>query len=193
MTLVWDVETTGLWRKDLAPDDPSQPHVVSIAARLFDKDRRTVGHLNVLIRLDGWSIEAGAAAVHGITEAKANRYGIPIQAALIVFKGMVEQGIEVVAHNLAFDRQLIDRELRGGGWNGAWWERAAPKMHCTMEESTPICDLPGKFGQKYPSLQEAHAILVPEVPWTQAHSADDDVLATSRVLWALRDRVEAAR
>ncbi len=189
MTLVFDTESTGLLRKELPFDDPAQPRTVQMAAKLYDKDRARVGGFVCLIRPDGWSIPDEAAAIHGITEARASRYGVSIVAALKMFRDLVSQAFEVVAHNMAFDRALVERELAAGGFEGIWWKRKADALFCTMEASKPILALPGKYSDyKFPSLAEAHAFLCPDIPFTVRHDAEADIDATARVRWALMDR-----
>jgi hypothetical protein len=60
--------------------------------------------------------------------------------------------------------------------------------YCTMLESTTMCNLPGRYGKpKWPKLQELHKFLFGE-EFTGAHSALDDVKATRRCYYAMKER-----
>lgn len=188
MRLAFDTETTGLVRKDLPNSDPSQPHLIQLAAKLFSPKWEVKGSLKVLIKPDGWSIEPAAAEIHGITEAACARYGVPLGAALLLFKSLADQASEVGAFNLhSFDRNVIGTACYRAGGVGLWWTQAARKMECIMEASAPVCELPGEFGGfKHPSLTEAHLRLV-GLPYEGRHDAEEDLDAAARVWRALKD------
>lgn len=187
MRVFFDTETSGLWKEALPVDHPSQPSMVQLAAHLFDGNYQRVGHFVTLIKPAGWSIEPGAEEHHGITEARCSRFGIPLPTALLVLKGFVAVARRVVGHNVEFDRRVIRSELRRLGADGLWWEKKAPDFYCTMEGSTPICQLPGEFGFKFPSLEEAHRHFYPELDYQTRHDADLDSEATVRVFRALEE------
>lgn len=57
-----------------------------------------------------------------------------------------------------------------------------------MEASTPVCNIPGRYGKaKWPKLQEAHTYLLGK-PFDGAHGAMADTEACRRVFWALKNR-----
>lgn len=185
MLAIFDTETSGLIRRDLPPDDPSQPHICQIGIKRFDGAGRQVGSFTALIQPDGWSMEAEAQSVHGIREIDCVRHGLPLPRALAAFAAHVEASMIVAAHNLAFDRQMVDVALKRVGAKGGWWLAKKDGFRCTMERSVGLCQLPGEFGFKYPTLEEAHAILVPTVPYASAHNVDDDIAAAHRVYRAI--------
>lgn len=180
-TLIFDAEASGLLKKGLPATDPSQPHLVQLAAKLFDPAWRLRGSLNVLVFPDGWSIEPQAEAIHGISEAQCARYGVSLVRALSLFQGLVEQATSVIAYNLfGYDRQLIVGSISRAGGTGVWWDRKAPAMECAMEAATPVCGLVGQYGEKFPTLAEAHLAVV-GVPYEGHHDAEQDVDATVRI------------
>ncbi len=188
MRLFYDTETTGLWRDDLPFDDPSQPRLCQIGLQLYDAAWKRTGIFTALIKPDGWSIEPEAERHLGISEARCARHGVPIVAALTVLQAFSATARQIAAHHNEFDRKVIRRELAALGSDGLWWQRKAPAFVCTMETSTPICQLPGEFGFKYPSLEEAHRFLYPGETYTTAHDAEADVEALVRVFRALDER-----
>lgn len=192
MLLVADTETSGLWRDELDPLDPSQPHMVQLGAQLFDLQYRRRGHLNVLIKPEGWEIETEAADVHGITTQSCHRYGISLIAALATFQGMVACSSRIIGHHIEFDRKIIAAAIHRAGGTGVWWARCGSKMFCTMEAATPVLKIQGDFGDKFPTLEEAVTRLSPETP-KPSHDADTDIGATIAVYRALIDGGHAAQ
>ena len=79
MSLIYtfDTETTGLPQFKLPSDDPSQPHLVDVAALLYDEDATLIDSFEAIIRPDGWVIPDEVAAIHGITTEMAMDLGIP--------------------------------------------------------------------------------------------------------------------
>ena len=66
--LFFDVETTGLWRRDLEATDKNQPRIVQIAAQLTDEKEKVHGQLACIVQPDGWKIPKEASDIHKITE-----------------------------------------------------------------------------------------------------------------------------
>ena len=190
MFLIFDTETSGLWKDDQPADHPSQPHLLQLGASLYDAKWNRTGAFSALIKPDGWSVEPGATEVHGITEARAIRHGVPLVAALAVFAGLCANARRVIAHNVEFDRKIIFSALARAGGDGNWWRRKAPTLFCTMEASTPILQIPGPYGFVFPKLTAAYRFFYPEDTWESRHDADDDMEHTRRLYVAL-DRAGA--
>lgn len=185
MRLFYDTETSGLWRDDLPFDHPSQPNLVQLGLQFFDAKWKRTGLFTAMIRPDGWSIEPDAERHHGISEARASRHGIPLVAALSVLQGFAANARRIAAHNNEFDRKIIKSAIARAGGEGLWWARKAPQFFCTMESSTPVCQLPGEHGFKFPSLEEAHRFFYPEAAYITEHDAEKDTDALVRVYQAL--------
>lgn len=192
MFLGIDCETSGLVRDGLPAEDPTQPHIVQLGLRLWDQKWEPRASVSVLIRPDGWFIEPEAERVHGISQARAQRYGIRLGAALVMLQDLAGAAQTIFAHNMQYDRLVITAALYRAGASGIWWARRAGDMRCSMEEATPLCQLPGRFGSfKHPSLEEAHAILLPgEKPFVSRHDAILDIEAAGRVLREIDRRRE---
>lgn len=188
MRLFYDTETTGLWREDLPFDDPSQPRLCQIGLQLYDANWTRTGILTALIKPEGWSIEPEAEKHHGISVARCARHGVPLVAALAVLQAFAASSRQIIAHNNEFDRKVVKAELARLASDGLWWARKAPSFVCTMELSTPVCQLPGEYGFKYPSLEEAHRYLYPGEEFSTRHEAESDVEAVVRVFRGLLER-----
>lgn len=173
--LFFDTETTG----KLGPDT----HIVQLAALLTDEEK-PLSQMNVLIKPNNWIIPEEVVAIHGITTEKCEEHGIPIVEALQKLDYLAKQADVVVAHNYWFDCEMVKLERKRlnllPGPCGATF--------CTMQASTEILQLPGRFGKfKWPKLQEAYQFFFGE-EFEGAHDAMNDVHACSKIFFELRRR-----
>lgn len=188
LTAILDSETSGLWRKDLPADSPDQPGLLQLACKVVDGRRRPVGRFSRIIRPEGYSVEPGAEAIHGISEAYAYQVGVPAWVALVELRASIEGVNRIVAHNVQFDRQVIEAAIARTGAEGSWWRSKIGKLFCTMEASAPILKLPGLYGDyKFPSLPEAFNALCAPLVYEPTHNADIDTDRTADIYFALRD------
>lgn len=196
LTLILDVETSGLLRDALPIDDPNQPHLVSLALKLVTPDKVCRGRFSTMIKPSGWSIEPEALAVHGITEMMASNCGIPEYIALSVLKAFAINASRIVGHHLiGFDWNVITASLIREGSDALWWKKLASRREDTMEMATPVLKLPGKIpGEfKWPTLEEAvnHFGCGDNLnwyTWKSSHRADEDVDATEYLFFRLMER-----
>jgi DNA polymerase-3 subunit epsilon len=191
MILCIDSETSGLIRDDLPADDPSQPHICQIGAHLFDPEFRPINIFEVLIKPESWTVEPEAYAVHGIEEIQCVRFGIDIRVALAMLQQLAAKARVIVAHHMNFDRKVVAAQLAKVGSDGQWWQRQASKFRCTMELSTDHCRIPGEFGLKFPSLEEAFCHFHPGVEFHTTHRAGEDIRACAAIYKALLAANEA--
>lgn len=144
MFLAFDTETTGLpdWR---APSDADhQPHLVQLAMILIDETFTERASVSMIIKPDGWTIpEEGPAAVHGITNQMAMRYGVPERTAANLFAHyLYALDCTAVAHNAAFDLRIMRIALLRAGYSKERLDAREPRHFCTMRAATPIVNLP---------------------------------------------------
>ncbi len=184
-TLFFDTETTNLPNYK-SPPGPHQPHVVQMAAVLVDGEQET--SLVTLIQPDGWSIHPDAQAVHGITQVRAKAEGMPIADAVARFDEMLAQAHLVVAHNVKFDRLLMESEYMRLGRPARW-----PRTFCTMLTCTDIVRLPARWGGfKWPTLEETYRHFFNR-PLAGAHDALADVRACQAIFQQLAQLGAAPR
>lgn len=196
MILFFDTETTGLPLR-LPPEHPGQPHLVQLAAILAEDDGTERGIFSVIIRPDGWTVPAEAAAVHGIDTATALRVGISLRHAISGFTGMARAASLFVAHNYAFDSLILSAALHRCG---AIWEACVVgDASCTMEAAAPILAIPptprmlaaGINRPKPPTLAEAYRHFVGR-DLVGAHDALVDVRACRDIYFAIKQHAEDA-
>ncbi len=178
--LFFDTETTNL-PDYKSPPNPRQPHVVQLAAVLVDGAAER--SLVTLIQPAGWTIHADAARVHGITMEKAQSEGLPIAEAVGKFDELLAQARLVVAHNIRFDRLLMDSEYLRLGRQAKW-----PRAFCTMQECTNIVRIMGNYGKfKWPTLEETYRHFFGKAP-ANAHDALGDVQACREIFNRLAEK-----
>ena len=186
MYLFFDTETTGIPRnyKAAVSDLQNWPRLVQIAWLLVDDEAQEVASAEYIARPVGFTIPADAARIHGITTEIAAEKGVDLGTLLDAIMADIEKASVLVAHNMAFDEKILGAELLRAGHPDVVEPR---KRLCTMQGATDYCRLPGRFGYKWPTLQELHTKLFNE-PFEGAHRALVDVRACARCYFELRRR-----
>jgi DNA polymerase III epsilon subunit-like protein len=183
-TLIFDTETTGMVKQKV-PDFTVQPYPVQLACILVE-DNKIINIASVMIN-PGVPIEKGAADVHKITDELVQRVGLSLKAATGLFINFLNKADRIVAHNSDFDvivteamiyRTLADFEMDR--------YREIPRV-CTMRSTTDICKIPGRYGYKWPKLEEAYRKLIDPKGFSGAHDALNDVLACWKILQKLEE------
>ena len=179
MHLILDTETTGLTPQD---------RIVTICWAICDDRGEVISTIHHVIRPEGFTIPAGATAIHGITTETARRRGIPLAEALAQLRTEIDEHEPTlyVGHNVSFDRPIVLNEygrLRQP-------ENLSPlPTFCTMKRTTQLCALPQVNGRgyKWPKLAELHHHLFGR-PHGDAHDAEADVRACAKCFFELRRR-----
>jgi len=198
LVLVLDTETTGLPDFKAPSDAPHQPHLVEIAALLYDGAGNLIDSFDAIIRPDGWESCPEALAAHGITHEQAMAEGIPEADALAAFYALHERASLRVAHNQSFDARILRIAIKrymSDADADAWSSQPA---FCTMNTAKPIMQLPPTaamrakkfFGPKPPTLAEALKFFTGD-DHVDAHRARSDAEACARIYFAMQAK-EAA-
>lgn len=190
MILGFDTESSGLPNFHEPSDDPSQPHLLQIAAILYDMAGREVHRVSTIVKPgEGCTIHPLALEAHGITLERANEEGCdPVQLARD-FEGMARQAKLIVGHNVSFDTRMF--RIHAARHLGYKWEKPCPTF-CTMYKSAKFTRIPateamrksGRYGFKLPNLTEAHQHFFGK-GFDGAHDALADVSASMRIFWHL--------
>ena len=187
--LFFDTETTGFFQDRLPVDHPEQPYIVQLAAQLCQDDGEPIAGFSFIVD-PGVSIPERASAVHGITDERAVQFGVSAEAALSAFTHLYQRSDLVVAHNIKFDRGVIEAAI------SRHYKKVMPlrkTLFCTMEAATPIINLPptermkavGFDKPKPPKLEECIRHFFDE-DFDDAHDAMADVVACRRVYLHLK-------
>lgn len=191
MILHIDTETTGLNLHGIPSDDVRQPHMVSLSCVLDDAAGKTQAILSTLIIPEGHVIDermAGddggktAFSIHGITNATAKRYGVPLHDVLADFGSMVRRADIISGFNIFFDFKMLKIGCARTGIHGE-------KLRELMESRTGLCTMETAaahlIGKKRISLKNAYFEMFKEEIQTGLHGSFEDVMASRRIYWEL--------
>ncbi|MDR2414192.1 MAG: 3'-5' exonuclease [Odoribacteraceae bacterium] len=186
MYLFFDTETTGIplnWKAPVTDLD-NWPRLVQLAFLFHDERGNLLASGDFIIKPDGFTIPTESSTIHGITTERATRDGHLLLPVLQHFNELVERAVFLVAHNIAFDEKIIGAELLRCNLPNAM---QAKRKVCTMERSTNLCAIKGRYGYKWPRLSELHQKLF-NTDFEEAHNAAADIQATARCFWELKRR-----
>jgi DNA polymerase III subunit epsilon len=193
LIMPYDMETTGLPDYKQPSEMPHQPHIVELAALLYDDATgELVEQLHAIIRPDGWIIPDDVAEIHGITTERAMDEGRPEAKVLAEFLELHARCALRVAHNEDFDQRIVRIAIKRLGDGTTQEERdaiadafkAAPK-YCTMKADAKA------RGVKWPKLVEAYKHHTGR-ELEGAHSALADARACTEVYFAMNPVAVAA-
>lgn len=190
MILFFDTETTGFFDDRLPIDHEAQPYIVQLAAQLCEEDGAAIAGFSFVVRYPDVMIPERAAAVHGITDAKAIQFGVSAEFALGAFTHLYQRADLVCAHNIKFDKGIL--EVAIARHYGKTMPLRKP-LFCTMEAASPVVNLPptermraaGFDKPKPPKLEECIQHFFNE-KLDGAHDAMVDVIACRRVYLHLK-------
>lgn len=189
MYLIFDTETTGKPKdyKAAMTNLDNWPRIIQLGWALHKEDGELIASRTDLIKPDGWVIPVEKFWIdNGYSTVKNESNGIPIAVALNHFVSAAKDCMAMVAHNMAFDYNVLGAEMiRANVTTG----RKIMTI-CTMEDGTNLCKLPNRTGRpgkyKWPSLAELHLKLF-GCGFDGAHDAGADVKACAKCFFAMKE------
>lgn len=190
LALIFDTETTGKAAFNKPSVDPVQPNLVQLGALLVDLESgKEYAAVDLIVYPSNWDVPQEAALIHGVSTGLAKRTGVNLDTAVNVFLDLVDVADVVVAHNIAFDRIIMERAsamvalARGEEVVDPFEGKA---LFCTMRAATPIVKKKGRRplhaeDYKWPKLAECVEFFFNE-ELENAHSAIVDCRAAARIL-----------
>jgi DNA polymerase-3 subunit epsilon len=180
--LIFDTETTGLSPKNTPTNQTDKwPYIIQLSWVIYNDETKQVEEDKDYIISLGTHIPipAESTAIHGITGEISRAKGVHIDVALFDFKHAAYKCGKLVAHNIEFDKNMIQVEFyRARLFNNI----LPPQEYCTMKKGTPICKLAkvwsdGSTSFKYPRLVELYyALFGADAPAPEGlHNAKVDV------------------
>lgn len=185
--LFFDTETTGIPKDYKAPctNTDNWPRLVQLGWLLTDAAGRILSEGNHIVRPDGFEIPKAASDVHGITTEFALENGKPLLDVIFAFGADLNQADCVVGHNLDYDLHIVGAEYVRLGYDSRIMF-ARPTL-CTMQATIQFCNIPGRFGPKWPKLMELYTKLFGQ-GFDGAHDAMADIRATKDCFFELLKR-----
>lgn len=187
MKLFLDTETTGKPKNYNAPmsDVDNWPRLVQLGYIIQDDDGKMVNENEFIVQPNGFVVPEEASNIHGVTQEKAVRYGLPIENVIDTIGAWIKMCDVVVGHNTPFDVNVIGAEhWRLYATNPFEGKRIVD----TMRSGTDFCQLPGNYGKyKFPKLSELYQKLFNE-EMGAAHTALQDIQNTAKCYHAMVER-----
>lgn len=170
---VFDTETTGLFSSGLIDND-KKPELIEFTAIKYDLEKGEILKEWDFLVKPKKSIAQESVDITGITDDMV-KDALPFQARIAEVKDALENSEAVIAHNLSYDREMIETELNRCNDTIKW-----PRMICTVEETMCL------KGYRL-SLTDLHKDLLGD-PFAGAHRARQDVEALLRCVKVLYTR-----
>ena len=182
--LFFDTETTGIPKDYKAPctNTDNWPRLIQLGWLLTDAEGRILSEGNHIVRPDGFEIPKAASDVHGITTEFALENGKPLLDVIFAFGADLNQAECVIGHNLDYDLHIVGVEYVRLGYDSRIMF-ARPTL-CTMQATIQYCNIPGRFGPKWPKLMELYTKLFGQ-EFDGAHDAMADIVATKECFFEL--------
>ena len=185
--LFFDTETTGIPQDYKAPctDTDNWPRLVQLGWILTDSRGNELRRGNRIVRPEGFEIPTAASDVHGITTERALAEGEPLRDVMLAFGADLNESGWLVGHNIDYDLHVVGTEYYRLGYDHRIM--FARPCVCTMQATIDFCNIPGKYGPKWPRLQELYVRLFGR-EFDGAHDAMADISATKECFFELLRR-----
>ena len=160
LTMVFDVETTGLLPSNKNGENLAEyPYITQLSYVIYDKKTdKILKSVNNYIKIpENIQIPEIVTNITGITKEICEAKGISIIASLSEFYRDLHNCDIIVAHNYAFDYQIIQAEMKRNYdyirknckkalelFTSEYLESKKKRYYCTMQMSIYLCKLPFK-------------------------------------------------
>lgn len=191
IVLVFDTETTGLIQNNVTHIDQC-PRITQMSFILYNASTHTVieEYNKYIIQPESTDFSSKAFQITNITKEMCDG-GVTIKEAINHFYFAYIRAKEIIAHNIEFDRKMIQIEVLRQTFNGVNAHHTImfnemyniienKKTYCTMQMGKDVTNIiiTGKYGpfKKSPKLSELHEKLFDSVP-ENLHDSAVDTLA----------------
>ena len=198
--LVFDTETTGIIpRNDTNTPilDKQFPHIVQLSFIVYESLTKTLveSYDFIIDTAKHTNIPEETIKVHGISNEKSIKEGVPIKVALQAFINELYCCDYLVAHNLNFDLTMIKYELKRMQIDSDKILKndklKRVEHYCTMNKGKWLCKIEkisektGNTYYKSPKQYELHQHLFGTVP-ENLHNSFHDILVCLRIFVKMR-------
>lgn len=188
--LFFDTETTGLPRDRRISAEKQKdnwPDMVSISWIIVE-DETMISCESYIVRPDEWNIPQESTDIHGISHAFAKRNGHSITEVVERFAYDVEKCDYIIAHNLEFDKNVVDNACQWRileGPDRINWR----KKICTAEYGKEITRIIAQNGRgrffRYPKLSELYQFVMKKQPSLTLHNSLNDTMLLAELFFHL--------
>lgn len=183
--IFFDTETIGFpinWKAPVTEVD-NWPRMMQLGFEVCNDKGEVLQSYLKLVKPDGWEVPNERFWIeNGYSNERSLELGEPVSDVLSAFVNAIEKYDcqLLVAHNMDFDKNVVGAEMIRLDIK---IERRMLKV-CTMKSSVDLCQLPGKFGLKFPKLVELYNKLF-DKDFDGAHDAGNDVAACRECFFKL--------
>lgn len=171
---VFDLETTGLpvrcprnvYHSFKRLSKYKTSRIVSLSWIVLNDDLQETERKYFVVKPAGFTIPAEATRIHGITNEEATKTGRDLLATLREMESSFARCDKVVAHNLAFDLNILLSELYRAKMLPAISHLLKVTHYCTMMEGMKHMKV-----RKFPKLSELYGFLHENTAMPNAHNA----------------------
>jgi DNA polymerase III epsilon subunit-like protein len=179
--LVFDTETTGIIPSSITKLE-LMPYIVQCSFLTYDMTSHEIVHSydNIVRVPNHVEISKKVSSIHGITNTISQEKGVPIADILHEFSEQLQQCDVLVAHNIEFDKKMIEFECKRAQIPSPFTLRESLREICTMKEGTELCNIiatnsRGSY-KKWPTLGELYNSLYGAPPREALHNSLVDVI-----------------
>lgn len=195
--LFFDTETSGLFPKDLSKGE-ELPSIIQLSFILYNIEKKEIlqQYNKYIKQADNTDYNSNGFKFTNITKEMCDS-GVTINEALKQFYNAYNSASYIVAHNIDFDKKMIQLEsLRCSKkyeflhlFNDVYNIINNIKTYCTMQMGKDVTNImiKGKFGEfkKAPKLSELHDKLFGEIP-TGLHDSLVDTYACMKCFMKIK-------
>lgn len=114
MMAAFDTETSGVPFPGRPLAHASQPRIVEIGCVLYRSGGEVVDTYRAILRPDGFTIPMEMRDLHGISQSRARREGVPAAEAFGVLRTFLARAGRVAVHYVPFDATMVAIEMERG-------------------------------------------------------------------------------
>ena len=190
--LVFDTETTGLVNKKFGKypsisNSKEYPYVVQLSFILYCTIRKDIlVERDFIIKIPSTVyISPKSTEIHRITNEMSQKQGISMKEALSTFMLCANDSHAIVAHNIDFDKHVLQAEAYRNQINDPFAIKSNPTYFDTMVMGKSICNIrqqhiyTGEIFLKSPKLIELYKKLFNQTP-KELHNSLIDIVACLR-------------
>lgn len=159
--LAFDLETSGLLDYKAEADASHQPHIVALAAIIFEGGEQTGEGFSFLVRPEGFTIPESATKISGISQRDAARRGIPARVAVSCLTNLSKTVNVITSFGFeSFDAKVVRCALARMKVD-CLFPPVGAEGFCSKDAAKALCKIPGEEGSyKAPDLATASLTLL---------------------------------